>query len=64
MGKFFVNTTIFGWVEYTSYIRPVCLPCSKTSCVAGFLKNEKLLTDEKTEEEKCETESNIGLKLH
>ena len=61
--KHFDNTIKFGWVDYTAYIRPVCLPCSNSSCVAGFLKNKQLLNDNISDEERCKVESKFILEL-
>ena len=63
MGKYFFNTTKFGWVDYTAYIRPACLPCSNSSCVAGFLKNKRLLNHDISDEERCKVESKFILEL-
>nr|XP_039269711.1 complement factor B-like [Styela clava] len=50
-----------GYVEFTPYIRPVCLPCSPDSCVSQVLmkkdsKGRVLIKGSETDEEKCKIE--------
>ncbi|XP_077969392.1 complement factor B-like isoform X2 [Styela clava] len=53
-----------GYVEFTPFIRPVCLPCSPDSCVSQVLmkkdsRGKVLIKGEETDEEKCKIEYDV-----
>ena len=53
-----------GHVNYTAFIRPVCLPCVENNCLGSYLQQQGMLTGNETPEERCQIESklNFGLK--
>ncbi|CAK8674437.1 unnamed protein product [Clavelina lepadiformis] len=55
--------TSFGFVNYTAYIRPVCLPCMENNCLEDHLRKPEvgLLTGSESSEEKCRVETNFLL---
>ncbi|XP_076821802.1 uncharacterized protein LOC143468462 isoform X2 [Clavelina lepadiformis] len=58
LGLYWQQTGNAGWVNYTSFVRPVCLPCMDRNCVSEYLeRNERTLFGRKiSESDKCKTE--------
>ncbi|CAK8674354.1 unnamed protein product [Clavelina lepadiformis] len=58
LGLYWHETGNAGWVNYTSFVRPVCLPCMDGNCVSEYLeRNERTLFGRKiSESDKCKTE--------
>ncbi|CAK8674344.1 unnamed protein product [Clavelina lepadiformis] len=58
LGLYWQQTGNAGWVNYTSYVRPVCLPCMDGNCVSEYLeRNERTLFGRKISgSDKCKTE--------
>ncbi|XP_076821816.1 sushi, von Willebrand factor type A, EGF and pentraxin domain-containing protein 1-like isoform X2 [Clavelina lepadiformis] len=58
LGLYWQQTGNAGWVNYTSFVRPVCLPCMDGNCVIEYLeRNERTLFGRKiSESDKCKTE--------
>ena len=52
-------TSISGAVNYTEYIRPVCLPCTQSDCFKKYLEQKGLIDGTETEAERCEIESKL-----
>ncbi|XP_076823257.1 uncharacterized protein LOC143469448 [Clavelina lepadiformis] len=58
LGLYWQQTGNAGWVNYTSYVRPVCLPCMDGNCIGEYLeRNKRTLFGRKiSESDKCKTE--------
>ncbi|XP_076822017.1 uncharacterized protein LOC143468587 [Clavelina lepadiformis] len=58
LGLYWQQTGNAGWVNYTSYVRPVCLPCMDGNCVGEYLeRNKRTFFGRKiSENDKCTTE--------
>ncbi|XP_076821631.1 uncharacterized protein LOC143468357 isoform X1 [Clavelina lepadiformis] len=48
-----------GWVNFTEYIRPVCLPCMENNCVENYLQKYSFLDGSETEEESCRIQNDF-----
>lgn len=53
-----------GFVDFTSDIKPVCLPCNEKSCIRNILrkpdsKGEILIKGTETPEQQCQIERKI-----
>ncbi|CAK8674430.1 unnamed protein product [Clavelina lepadiformis] len=48
-----------GWVNYTDYIRPVCLPCMENNCLNSYLRKYNDLDGTENEEESCTKQSDF-----
>ena len=57
----FENLSNFGWVNYTSHIRPVCLPCMESKCLKNVLTRQGILRGNETSEERCALERKFSL---
>ncbi|XP_076821430.1 complement factor B-like [Clavelina lepadiformis] len=53
-----------GWVNYTDYIRPVCLPCMENNCLGSYLRNQNVLDGNETEEKSCTKQSDFLLEAN
>ncbi|CAK8674431.1 unnamed protein product [Clavelina lepadiformis] len=53
-----------GWVNYTDYIRPVCLPCMENNCLESYLRDQSVLNGNETEEESCTKQSDFLLEAN
>ena len=49
-----------GSISYTSYIRPVCLPCMGSPCMAEFLMAQGNFNESDTQEERCRKEGKLN----
>ena len=52
-----------GHVNYTAYIRPVCLPCMENNCLGSYLQQEGILTGNETAIDRCRVECEPNLTL-
>ncbi|XP_076821429.1 uncharacterized protein LOC143468237 isoform X2 [Clavelina lepadiformis] len=48
-----------GWVNYTEYIRPVCLPCMENNCIDGYLRKYNELDGTESKEQSCMKQSDF-----
>ena len=46
-----------GFVNYTAFIRPVCLPCTDDNCLSQYLLQQNLTTGNENATERCRIES-------
>uniref|UniRef100_H2YT17 C3/C5 convertase n=1 Tax=Ciona savignyi TaxID=51511 RepID=H2YT17_CIOSA len=51
----------FGWVNYTDYIRPVCIPCMPNNCLNEHLQGKGLIPANSTAQQICDIEKDYVL---
>ncbi|XP_078494101.1 LOW QUALITY PROTEIN: limulus clotting factor C-like [Ciona intestinalis] len=50
-------TNAFGWVNFTDYIRPVCLPCMPNNCLNSYLRNKGRIQGNLNQQQICDIET-------
>uniref|UniRef100_H2YD57 C3/C5 convertase n=1 Tax=Ciona savignyi TaxID=51511 RepID=H2YD57_CIOSA len=51
----------FGWVNYTDYIRPVCIPCMPNNCLNEHLRGKGRIPSNSNAEQICNIEKDYVL---
>ncbi|XP_078493961.1 complement factor B-1 [Ciona intestinalis] len=47
----------FGWVNFTDYIRPVCLPCMPNNCLNSYLRTKGRIPANSNQQQICDIET-------
>ena len=53
-------TNMGAHVNYTAFIRPVCLPCMDNNCLGNYLQRQGILSGRETAIDRCRIECELN----